>query len=302
MLSLLTSTIAGTRWHELASYGFAEYKAEFGKAYATVEEEAQREANFLQRLKAIKAHNADPTQTYKRGVNPFTDRTLDELRPLHGLDRALLFSERAQEPVESMTKPWKANEYPAGVDWRRRGAVTPVKNQGQCGSCWTVTDASLSNSAASSLPSHCTPHHTLVCSRVLSCALVCACACACALMRPRVRSSPRPRPSSLAGSSRRASCRSSPSSLSSTAHPILRTAVARAAAPAAQPSSLTSGSPRWAGCRANGPTRTKASPAMPAPATGCPSPRLSRSRTAERWPRRPTSPATSRCRRTRMMR
>jgi hypothetical protein len=170
MLSLLTSTIAGTRWHELASYGFAEYKAEFGKAYATVEEEAQREANFLQRLKAIKAHNADPTQTYKRGVNPFTDRTLDELRPLHGLDRALLFSERAQEPVESMTKPWKANEYPAGVDWRRRGAVTPVKNQGQCGSCWTVTDASLKLSRLfAPIALHTSSH-----PRVPSCALVCS--------------------------------------------------------------------------------------------------------------------------------
>ena len=33
---------SATRWHELASYSFDDYKAEFGKAYATAEEEAHR--------------------------------------------------------------------------------------------------------------------------------------------------------------------------------------------------------------------------------------------------------------------
>ena len=80
MFLLLTSapmTSTTTRWHQLASYSFEDYKAEFGKAYSTVEEEAHREASFNSRLRTIKAHNADATHAYKRGVNHLTDRTLD---------------------------------------------------------------------------------------------------------------------------------------------------------------------------------------------------------------------------------
>lgn len=90
-----------------------------------------RRAAFEKRLNKIRQHNADPTKTWKEGVNHLTDRFDHEFRRLLGYKPSASQSKAASHPVpEHILNFNERSVIPDRIDWRERGVVSPVKDQG----------------------------------------------------------------------------------------------------------------------------------------------------------------------------
>ena len=119
---------------DLTSYSFEAFTKDFEKTYATAEERASREAIFSANLKMINAHNANPNKDYEMSVNRMADFTPSEMQALYGQIPSRTLKSTLKH-TRTTSKTPKA-DLPPSIDWREKGAVTPVKNQGGCGSCW----------------------------------------------------------------------------------------------------------------------------------------------------------------------
>jgi len=124
---------AKPKWNELRDYSFDQYLNDFHKAYAP-EEYLVRKSNFEKNIVEINEHNANPTYTWKLGVNKLTDWTKDEFKNLLGYKRK---QTSPKKPISSTYELFLNKALPTSVDWRTKNIITDVKDQGSCGSCWT---------------------------------------------------------------------------------------------------------------------------------------------------------------------
>ena len=103
-----------------------------GKAYNALGEKERRFEIFKDNVRFIEEHNA-VNRSYKVGLNRFADLTNEEYR--------LTYLGRRDETPRGLRASRVSDRYsyragedlPESVDWREKGAVVPVKDQGNCG-------------------------------------------------------------------------------------------------------------------------------------------------------------------------
>ncbi|XP_050204800.1 senescence-specific cysteine protease SAG39-like [Mercurialis annua] len=106
-----------------------------GKVYKDEKEKSKRFEIFQSNVAYIEWFNAVRKESYVLGVNRFADLTNDEFTGIWNGYKRPLGKPRAVTPFMY----GNVTVLPSSIDWRRRGAVTPIKDQKKCGSCWAFS-------------------------------------------------------------------------------------------------------------------------------------------------------------------
>ncbi|KAL6330581.1 hypothetical protein AAG906_040512 [Vitis piasezkii] len=120
--------------HEASMYERHEdWMARYGRVYKDANEKEKRFKIFNDNVARIESFNKAMDKTYKLSINEFADLTNEEFRSLRNRFKAHICSEATTFKYENVTA------VPSTIDWRKKGAVTPIKDQQQCGSCWAFS-------------------------------------------------------------------------------------------------------------------------------------------------------------------
>ncbi|KZS11246.1 Uncharacterized protein APZ42_023963 [Daphnia magna] len=114
------------------------YKKKHGKDYNIAadggKQDAMRKELFLNKTRIIEQHNSEKFTSFKREINKFSDMLPAELAKYLGIKPSLAPPIRLMDSIS--TDLYNRRRPAATLDYRNHNCMPPVKDQGQCGSCW----------------------------------------------------------------------------------------------------------------------------------------------------------------------